>query len=104
MKLKDKKIEILAKVFTHDKYGNSVTNYQPITDAPLWAYFRQLSMRELYGIVTRVEETSLFQIAYRNDITTAHVIRYKGDLYEIIRIDRYEGYKTDLLIYGKLIE
>lgn len=102
MKLKDKKIEILAKTYTHDKYGNSVTSYEPITDAPLWAYFRQLSMRELYGTVTQVEETALFQITYRDDITTAHVIRYNGDLYEIIRVDTYEGYKTDLLIYGKL--
>ena len=50
------------------------------------------------------KETSLFQIAYRDDITTAHVIRYKGDLYEIARIDRYEGYKNDLRIYGKLKE
>jgi len=30
MKLKDKKIEILGKTYTHDKYGNSKVSYAPI--------------------------------------------------------------------------
>jgi len=101
MKLKDKKIEILAKTYVHDKYGNSSVSYQPITDAPLWAYFRQLSARELYGTVTQVEETVLFQITYRSDVTTANTVRYNGAEYEITRIDTFEGYKKDIILYCK---
>lgn len=100
MKLKDKKIEILGKTYTHDKYGNSKVSSTPIPP-PLWAYFRQLSMKELYGTVTQVEEKVLFQVNYRPDITTTHVIRYKGNLYEITRVDVFEGYKSDLTLYCK---
>ncbi|MDK6295495.1 hypothetical protein ACMWD3_02290 [Gardnerella swidsinskii] len=30
MKLKDKKIEILGKTYTHDKYGNSKVSLHPL--------------------------------------------------------------------------
>ena len=100
MKLKDKKIEILKKTFVHDKYGNSSVSYEPIC-APVWAYFRQLSMKELYGVLTQIDETALFQIGYRSDVTTNNVIRYGGTDYEITRMDTFEGYKTDLTIYCK---
>ena len=33
------------------------------------------------------------------DITTAHVIRYNGVLYDITRIDNFEGRKEDLKLY-----
>lgn len=98
MKLKDKKIEILAKTYTHDENGNSIVSYEAIA-APVWAYFRQLSMKELYGVTTQVEEQVLFQISYRTDVTTDHVISFRGQLYEIIRIDTFEGYKADLTLY-----
>lgn len=100
MKLKDKKIEILEKTYTHDAVGNSIVSYEPITD-PVWAYFRQLSMKELCGVTTQVEEQVLFQISYRTDVTTNHVISYNGLQYEIVRIDTFEGYKTDLTLYCK---
>lgn len=38
IKLKDKKIGILGKTYTRDKYGNSKVSYAPIAP-PLWAYF-----------------------------------------------------------------
>lgn len=46
MKLKDKKIEILKPVTVIDSEGFSETTLQPI-DGPLWAYFRQLSGKEV---------------------------------------------------------
>ena len=58
-------------------------------------------MKELYGVITEVDETVLFQISYRADITTAHVIRYKDDLYDITRVDVFEGYKGDMTLYCK---
>ena len=45
MKLKDKKIEILAPHTVRDNEGFATTTLEPV-DAPLWAYFRQLSGNE----------------------------------------------------------
>jgi len=40
-------------------------------------------------------------INWRNDIITAHVIRFKGVLYDIARVDTFERYKQDLTLYCK---
>lgn len=42
MKLKDKKIELLAQVTERDNEGFATTTLQPVCP-PVWAYFRQLS-------------------------------------------------------------
>ena len=44
----------------------------------------------------------LFRVNYRPDLTTANVIRYNGGLYNINRIDTFEGYKQDLTLYCTL--
>ena len=99
MKLKDKKIEIQEVRYVSDAIGNrkKVT----VTVATVWAYFRQLSMQELYNVTTQLEEEVLFQIGYRADITTSHTIKFRGIEYDIVRIDPFEGYKTDLKLYCK---
>lgn len=99
MKLKDKKIEIMGATYVSDKYGNSTKELATV--ATVWAYFRQLSGDEIYRVTTQTEETVLFRINYRDDITTENVIRYKDTLYNITRIDVYEGYKGDLTLYCK---
>lgn len=99
MKLKDKKIEVCEYRYANDAVGNRVKTLVPL--ARIWAYFRQLSMKELYGVVAQVDEEVLFQVNHNPDITAAHIIRYKGILYDITRIDVYEGYKTDMKLYCK---
>ncbi len=101
MKLKDKKIEILAVTYTNDPDGFPIETLTPISP-PVWAYFRQLSGKEVYAAmcVQATEEVQLV-INWRGDITTAHVIRYKGVLYDITRVDTFEGYKQDLTLYAK---
>ena len=100
MKLKDKRIEICEYQYTSDAIGNRVKTLVPL--ATVWAYFRQLSGREIEtGISTKTNENVLFQIGHRDGIKTTHVIRYKGTLYNITRVDTFEGYKTDLTIYAK---
>lgn len=47
-----------------------------------------------------VEEVQ-FVINWRDDITTAHVIRYRGADYDITRVDPFEGYKSDITVYCK---
>ena len=99
MKLKDKRIEIQESRYVSDKYGNRIK--QLVTVATVWAYFRQLSANEIYRVTTQTEEKVLFQIGYRNDITTANTIVYRGKTYNITRIDVFEGYKSDLVLYCK---
>ena len=53
-------------------------------------------------ISKKTNETTLFQIGYRPDSKTTHVIKYKGVLYDITRVDPFEGYKTDLTIISKI--
>ena len=99
LKLKDKKIEIFAPVSVVDENGYGVTHLQAICP-PVWAYFRHLSGKEVFAAATiNYKEEVLFQINYRTDITTAHVIRYNGVLYDITRIDNFEGRKEDLKLY-----
>ena len=53
---------------------------------------------------TIATEQVLFTVNYRPDITIVHVIRYKGLLYDITRVDTFEGYKADLSLYARLRE
>jgi SPP1 family predicted phage head-tail adaptor len=102
MKLKDKKIEILQPMVGKDAEGFGAETFTPIAP-PLWAYFRQLSGKEIYaGGATVAAEQVLFTINYRADLTTALVVRFKGVLYDITRVDVFEGYKGDITLYCKL--
>jgi len=101
IKLKDKKIEILRADYTKDAEGFSVETLTPIAP-PLWAYFRHLSGKEIYAAMTvqAVEEVQ-FVLNWRKDVTTRHVVRYKGVLYDIARVDDFQGYKGDLTVYAR---
>lgn len=101
MKLKDKKIEILAVTTVKDSEGFSTETLEPVTP-PMWAYFRQLSGKEVFAAqsVQATEEVQ-FMINWRDDVTTTHIVRYKGVLYDITRVDIFEGYKEDLTLYCK---
>ena len=98
MKLKDKKIELLRQVHTRDEMGFTKTTLESME--MVWAYFRHLSGKEVFAAATvNYKEEVLFQVNYRPDITTTHVIRYNGVLYDITRVDVFEGYKRDLTLY-----
>ena len=99
MKLKDKKIEILAPSTVYNENGFAVTTYHAICP-PVWAYYRHLSGNEVFAAATiNYKEEVLFQVNYRADITTAQIVRYNGVLYDITRIDNFEGRKEDLKLY-----
>jgi len=46
-------------------------------------------------------EDMLFVVNWRDDVTTAHVVRYRGALYDIVRVDTFEGYKGDIGVYTR---
>lgn len=99
MKLKDKKIELLRPQFYTDAVGNRKQRLVPV--ATVWAYYRQLSGDEIYRVTTQATEEVLFRINYRDDVTTDTVIRFRGALYDVTRVDGFEGYKRELTVYAK---
>lgn len=102
MKLKDKKIEILAVQNVVNENGYAVETLKPICP-PVWAYFRHLSGKEYFAAnAEQVKEEVLFQINWRTGLSTAHVIRFKGVLWDITRVDTFEGYKGDMTLYCKI--
>ena len=99
LNLKDKKIEIIAVTYNQEPGGFPTATLTPIAP-PMWAYFRQLSGKEVYAAmsVQAIEEVQ-FVINWRDDITTRHIIRFRGVDYDITRVDTFEGYKQDLTLY-----
>ena len=100
MKLKDKKIEILRVISMKDADGFAVERYEPIHPGRLWAYFRHLSGQEIHASgATFAKEQVLFVINWRADVDARLVVRYGGCLYDITRVDCFEGYRADLSLY-----
>ncbi len=98
--LKDKKINILKQKKGYDDDGEPIDELIPVAEN-IWAYYRQLTGREIYAALTvDTQEEVVFEINWRNDIDTTMKIQYKGNIYNITRIDDYEGYKNDLKIYA----
>ncbi len=102
MKLKDKKIEIGIMQAGKDPEGFTLPpTFTPIAP-PLWAYFRQLSGKEVFAAQSvQATEEVLFIVNWRADITTRHIVRFRGADYDITRVDLFEGYKGDIALYAK---
>ena len=101
MKLKDKKIELLAEKSVINENGYPETKLVEICP-PVWAYFRHLSGNEYYSAnAEQVKEEVLFQVNWRDDLNTRVIVRYGGVLWDITRIDTFEGRKEDLKLYCK---
>lgn len=105
MKLKDKKIRILQHFHGTNDNGFPVDEWRPLHKGKLWAYYRHLSGREFFAAaMVNAEETVIFTVNYRSDITTEMMIEYAGEYFQIERIDDHEGYMTDLDIYCSTYE
>ena len=79
----------------------------PIHAQPsLWAYFKQLSATLTYlNDSTQSKEECLFRINWldyvRNVNPSNLAIGYNGLVYNVTRVDPYEDYKRDLVLYAK---
>lgn len=107
-KLKDKKIKIYKYVETTDEDGFQTAGYMPIhPQDSVWAYFKQLSASLLYASnTTTIKEECLFRINWTDAVLVNYAsdyrVYYDGLLYQVTRVDPYEGYKRDLALYCKL--
>ena len=101
MKLKDKKVNIYRERYVPNGNGYTTKVTEPVA-LNGWAYFRQLSGSEYFSAnAEQVREEVLFQINYREDVNTGCCVRYNGVLYDITRVDVFEGYRADLTLYCK---
>lgn len=105
-KLKDKKIMIVVEVNGYDENGFQVSGYMPIDNlGKKWAYYKQLSASLFFASnQTNVKEDCFFRVNYHsylkpNKAEKLHII-YNGLLYQVTRIDDYEGYKGDISLYA----
>lgn len=98
--VKDKKITISkTEIILDDLLQEIETTVIYVNN--IWAYYRQLSAKEYHAAgQAGYKEDVLFRINWRNDIDNTMTIEYKGRKYNITRIDDFEGYKKDLVIYA----
>lgn len=100
--LKDKKITIIGITQGENSMGDPIEIEGPIPGGEnIWAYYRQASAKEyLAAAATQYKVEAIFIINYRTDIDTSMKIKFRDQMYEITRIDDFEGYKKDLQIYA----
>ena len=96
--LKDKKIVIYKKGTFEDEDGFQTEGYMPIHS--------QLSAELTYlNNSTQSKEECLFRINWLDYVRNAYpsdlAIGYNGLLYKVTRVDPYEDYKRDLVLYAK---
>ncbi len=104
--LKDKKISVVSLQTGKDEDGFPVEEWGPIPGGEnIWAYYRHSTGKEFYEAATvNVKVEAIFIINWRNDVTTDMKIQFRNELYDIVQIDDYEGYKKDLKIYAYKID
>ena len=79
----------------------------PIHAQPsVWAYFKQLSGDTFFkSAQAGTNETSMFAVNWNKYLMNSNAsdlsVSYDGKLYDVTRIDPFEGYKRDIVIYGK---
>lgn len=102
---KDKKVKLITKTTTKDKYGQYITVYRYISDASIWAYAKQLSQsQELEAKTFGTDDKRLFVLNYRSDLKIYDYIEYNGTYYSITRLDTKDDYNGELFVYVKDVD
>ena len=101
--LKDKKIDLVKITLGQGDFGQPIEIEEPLPNGEnIWAYYRHASGSEFFAAAqTNHKLEVVFIINWRDDLDPTDVkVRYKGELYDITRIDDFEGYKNDIKIYA----
>lgn len=105
--LKDKKAQIYNTVYVEPEksYSNPIAYYVAVNPAPLWCYTRQLSQDQLFAAHAYWnDETRFFVFNFRDDVQIYNHVYYKGDLYEVTRVDRTDDYNGETFVYVKNVK
>jgi SPP1 family predicted phage head-tail adaptor len=105
--VKTKKITIMKYTVTYNELGEEIKAWLPLPGCEnIWAYYRQLSGKEYWtarAVLTTAEEV-VFEINYRTGLDTTMRILFRGQYYNITRIDDYEGNKEDIKLYANIVK
>lgn len=103
LNLKDKKITISKTETVVNDNGFEEQTQVTVADN-IWAYYRQASGSEFFaGAQVNAKVEAIFEINWRNDITTDMQILYKEKMYSITRLDDFEGNKLNIRITAYII-
>ncbi|MGF3113136.1 phage head closure protein [Facklamia sp. P9177] len=104
-KLKDKKIQFYQEETLRDKFNSPIGTGLVLKLNNIWAYVRQTSAEEYWRSEYISDQNYsvdlLITINYREGLNNEMIIRYADKLYQITRIDYFEGNKEDILISAK---
>ena len=100
---KDKKAMIYSVTSVPDIYGNSKKSYRPIAAADLWCYARQLSQEQKFAAAQYgAKEERIFVFNYHDGVEVYDLVKYRGEWFEITRVDLPEDYKGgEMFVYVK---
>jgi|SRR5690554_4023944 SPP1 family predicted phage head-tail adaptor len=104
MRLKDKKISLIEyRIIGRNELNQPIYGWGPKEGGEnIWCYVRHLSGREIHTAVqVQAEETILFEINWRDDVNMTDRVLFRGEEYDIVRIDPFEFNKTDIRIFAK---
>ena len=105
-KLKDKKINVWS--FTETKVKGVVKRSYTKEYSNIWAYYRNNSSRAYLADSNDLkiydENAAALFVINNRPIDIEWLITYGGKIYQVTRIDNYEGYKDDLKVYCSMAE
>lgn len=106
--LKDKRIRLAGTVKTYDSAGFDTTGYMPLHpgDGMVWAYYRTAGGSTYWASdALQTKCDAVFVIGF--DPIVAHTsafanlrLEYGGALWEVTRVDGFEGYARDLTLFA----
>lgn len=98
--IKDKKINIYKIEWTLGSLMQDIKK-TVIYAENIWVYYRQASAKESFEAgQVGYKVDAVFRINWRDDLDTTMTIGFRGKEYTITRIDDFEGYKNDLVLYA----
>ena len=106
--LKDKRVRLAGVVKSVDHAGFTSDGFMPLHpgDGMVWAYYRTAGGSTYWASdALQAKCDAIFVIGY--DAIVAHTpsfddlrIEYAGALWEVTRVDAFEGYRRDLTLYA----
>lgn len=102
--IKDKKIAIYEGTPVSVSPGISDMTWRLISGGKLWACYRSLSGKELYGAaIAKFTEEVSFTVNWRDDIPLGSRIVFRGKVYQVNRVDDFEGYRKYIRLFCNVL-
>ena len=99
--LKDKKAQHYKVYSTGGGVGDP-TYYIAMSPAPYWCYCKQLTQEQLFAAQAYWnDETRFFVFNNKPDIKQYDLLLYKGNWFQVTRVDTTDDYNGETFVYAK---